>query len=65
MWASLESSSPHTVSQDYTNTAKNQEAAIKSNLMEKIDSFKKDINKSQKKNIQENSSKQVGNLTKE
>ena len=55
-WASSETSSPNTASPEYTNTPENQEADLKSYLMKIIESFKDDINNSQKE-IQENTGK--------
>jgi hypothetical protein len=54
-WASSEFSSPSAASPEY-NTHENQEADLKSYLMKIIESFKDDINNSQKE-IQENTGK--------
>jgi hypothetical protein len=62
-WASSEPSSPTTESSEYANTPENQEADIKSYIMEIIESFKEDINNSLKE-IQKNTGKQVKELNK-
>jgi gas vesicle protein len=64
MWTSSETSSPSTTSPEYTNTSENQEADLKSYLMQLIESFKEDI-KSLLKEIQENTGKQEKGLEKE
>jgi hypothetical protein len=63
MWASSEHSSPTTASLEYTNTSENQESVLKSYLMKIIESFKEDINNSLKE-IQENTGKQLKELSK-
>jgi hypothetical protein len=54
--ASLEPSSPTTVSPGYPNTPEKQDSDLKSHLMMMIEEFKNDINNSLKK-IQENTGK--------
>jgi hypothetical protein len=63
MWASSEPSSPTTASPEYTNRSENQEADLKSSLMNKIKSLKEYINNSQKE-IQVSTIKQVKELNK-
>jgi hypothetical protein len=63
MWASSEPSSLTTASPEYTNTTENQEPVLKSCLMKILESFKEDINNSLKE-IQENTGKQVKELSK-
>ena len=60
-WASSEPSSPTTASTEYNNTPENQEADLKSYLINIIESFKETINNSMKE-IQENAGKQVKEL---
>ena len=63
MWASSKPSSPTTASPEYTNTSENQEADLKSYLMKIKESFKEHINNSLKE-IQDNTDKQVKELSK-
>jgi hypothetical protein len=63
MWASPEPSSPTTASPGYANTPEHQESVLKPYLMKIIKSFKEDINNSLKE-IQENTGKQVKELSK-
>ena len=63
MWASSEPSSPTTASPEYTNRSENQEADLKSSLMNKIKYLKEYINNSQKE-IQVSTIKQVKELNK-
>ena len=50
-WASSEPSSPTTARPEYTNRPEKQESVLKSYLMNKIESFKEDINHSLKEKI--------------
>jgi hypothetical protein len=52
-WASSETSSPTTVSPEYTNTPENQESVLKSYFMKIVEFLKEEINNSLKE-IQEN-----------
>ena len=61
-WASSEPSSPTTASPEYTNRPEKQESVLKSYLMNKIESFKEDINHSLKER-QKNTGKQVLELS--
>jgi hypothetical protein len=63
--ASLEPSSPTTAIPGYPNTPENQNSDLKSHLMMMIEDFKKDINNSLKKKIQEITGKQVEALKEE
>jgi gas vesicle protein len=63
-WASSEPSTPKTMSPGYSNTAKKQDADLKSYLMMVVEDFKKGINNSLKE-IKENTAKQEEALKEE
>jgi hypothetical protein len=64
-WASSEPSTPTTASPGYPNTPEKQDSELKSYLMILVEDFKKGINNSLKKKIQENTAKQVEVLKEE
>jgi hypothetical protein len=63
--ASSEPNSPTIASPGYTNTPEKQDSDLKAFLMMVIENFKKDINNSLKKKIQENTGKHLKALKEE